>query len=108
MKTIHPRDQENEQSLLQKYNNIRFLDDDDNQNSMIAPENLEFKGTTRRNKKYCVVGQPIDWRDWDNMYLLISRDINYDFMAIAKGFEQEPDLGVNFFHPSINDDSEDT
>ena len=29
-------------------------------------------------------------------------------MAIAKGFEQEPDLGVNCFHPSINDDSEAT
>ena len=29
--------QENEQQLLQKYKNIRFLDDEDNQTYMIAP-----------------------------------------------------------------------
>ena len=43
-------DQENWQRLLQKYKNVRFLDDDDNQNDMIAPENLEFRGAIRRNK----------------------------------------------------------
>ena len=30
------RDQENEQCLMQKYKNIRFFDDEDNQNYMIA------------------------------------------------------------------------
>ena len=44
------RDQENEQRLIHKYKNIMFLDDEDNPTYMIAPENLEFKGTTRRNK----------------------------------------------------------
>ena len=42
--------QENEQRLLQKKKNIRFLDDEENQTYMIAPENMEFKGLTRRNK----------------------------------------------------------
>ena len=60
---------------------------------MIAPENLEFKRLTRRNKQYCVVGQTLDWRDGDNVDLLISRDINDDFMLLIKGVEQDPDLG---------------
>ena len=59
------QDQENEQRLLQKYRNINFFDDEDNQTYVIAPENLEFKGPTRRNKQYCVVGQPLDWRGED-------------------------------------------
>ena len=42
------------------------------------------------------------------MYLLISRDINDDFMVLIRGFEQEPDLGVKVVHPSIDDDSEAT
>ena len=75
---------------------------------MISPENLEFKGPTRRNEKYCVVGQPLYWRDGDNLYLLISRDINDNFMVLIKGFEQDHDLGVKRFHPSIDDDSEAT
>ena len=29
-------------------------------------------------------------------------------MVIIKGFEQDPDLGVNIFHPSIDDDSKAT
>ena len=52
---LRTRDQENEQRLLQKYKNIRFLDDEDNQTYMIDPENLEFKGPTIRNNQYCVV-----------------------------------------------------
>ena len=73
---------------------------------MTAPENFEFKGTTRRNKQYFVVGQPLDCRDGDNLDLLISIDINDDYMVLIKGVEQDPDLGVNCFHPSIDDDSE--
>ena len=65
---------------------------------MVAPENLEFKEPTRRNEQYYVVGKTIDRRDGDNLDLLISRDINDDFMALIRGFEQDPDLGVNFFH----------
>ena len=75
---------------------------------MIVPENLEFKGTTRRNRQYCGVGQTLDWRDGDNLDLLISRDINDDFMVLIKGVEQDPDLGLKFVHPSIDDDSEAT
>ena len=60
---------------------------------MMSPENLEFKGSTRGNKQYCVVGQPLDWTDGDNLDLLISRYINYDFMVLIKGVEQDPDLG---------------
>ena len=41
--------QENEQRLLQKYKNIRFLDDEDNQTYITAPKYLESKGPTRRN-----------------------------------------------------------
>ena len=44
------KDQENEQHLLQKYRNIKLLDDEGNNTYMISPENLGFKGTTRRNK----------------------------------------------------------
>ena len=75
---------------------------------MIYPEILEFKGPTRRNKQYCVVGQPLDWRDGDNLDLLLSIDINDDFMVLIKGVEQDPDLGVKIVHPSIDDDSEAT
>ena len=95
-------DQENEQRLPQKYSNLRLLDDEKNQTYMIVPENLDFKGPTRRSKQNCVFGQPY------NVNLLISRNINGDLMLLIKGFEQEPDPGVNFFHPSNNDDSEAT
>ena len=47
---LRTQDQENEQPLLQKYKNIRLLDDEGNRTYMISPEILEFKGTTRRNK----------------------------------------------------------
>ena len=59
---------------------------------MTAPENLGLKGPTRRNYQYCVVGQPLNWRDGDNMDLLISRYTNDDFMLLIKGVEQEPDI----------------
>ena len=75
---------------------------------MIIPENLEFKGPTRRYNYYCVVGQTLNWRDGDNMYPLISRDINDGFMGLIKGVEQDPDLGMKIVHPSIYDDSEAT
>ena len=29
-------------------------------------------------------------------------------MVLIKGIEQDPDMGVNFFHPSIEDDNKDT
>ena len=69
---------------------------------------MEFKGPTRRNKQYYVVGKPLDWRDGDNLDLLISRDINDDFMVLTKGVEQYPDQGVKIVHPLIDGDSEAT
>ena len=66
---------------------------------MIAPENLGFKGPTRTNKQYCVVGKPLNWRGGNNLDPLISRDINDDFMVFIKGVEQEPDLGVLIIQP---------
>ena len=72
---------------------------------MIAPENLELNIPTRRNKQYCVVGQPLDWSDRDDLDLLVSGEINDDFMVIIKGFEQDPGLGVKIVHPTIDDDS---
>ena len=39
------------------------------------------------------------------MDLLISKDINDNFMILIKGVEQEPYLGVKCFHPAIDDDS---
>ena len=66
---------------------------------MIAPENLRFKGHTRRKKQYCVVGKHLDQRYGDNLNLLISRDINDDFMVLTKGVEQNPDMGVQIFYP---------
>ena len=42
------------------------------------------------------------------MDLVISIEINDDLMVLIKGFEQEPDLGGEHFHPSIDDDSEAT
>ena len=60
---------------------------------MIASKQLEFKGTTRRNNQYCVVGQPLDWRYGDKLDLLISTEIDDDFVVIIRGFEQDPDLG---------------
>ena len=35
------------------------------------------------------------------MDLLISRDINYDFMVLNKGVDQDPNIGVKIFHTSI-------
>ena len=69
---------------------------------MIAPEHLDFKGPTRSHKHYCVVGQLLNWRDGNNVYVLISRDINDDFMVLIKGFEQDPDLGVKIVHLSLD------
>ena len=66
---------------------------------MIASKQLEFKGTTRRNNQYCVVGQPFDWRDGDKLDLLISTEINDDFMVLIRGVEQDPDLGVKIVRP---------
>ena len=40
------------------------------------------------------------------MDLLISIDINYYFMFLIKGVEQDPDLGMKIVHPSIDDYSE--
>ena len=95
---LRTQDQENGQCLLKKYKNIRFLDDEDNQTYMIAQENLEFKGPTRRNKQYCVVGKTLDWKDGYNLDLLISRYIVDNFMVLIKRVEQDPDLGVKTFH----------
>ena len=53
---LRTRDQENEQHLLQKYKNIRFLDDEDNQTYMIAPDNFQFKGPTISNNQYILYG----------------------------------------------------
>ena len=64
---LRTQDQENEQRLLQKYKNTRFLNDEENQTYMIPPENLEFKGPTRRNMRYCVFGQTLNWRDGDSL-----------------------------------------
>ena len=75
---------------------------------MISPEIFEFKGPTIRNKQYCVFGNTFHCRDGDHLYLLISRDINDDFMILIKVVEQEYDLGVKCFHPSIDYDSEAT
>ena len=83
--TLRIPDQGNDQRLLQKYKNIRLLDDEDNKTYMISPESLDIKDPTRRNKKYCVVGQPLNCRDGDNMDLLISREINDYLMIISKG-----------------------
>ena len=105
LKTLY---QENDQRLLQRYNNIRFLDDEDNQTYMISQENFEFKGFTIRNKQYSVVGQPLDWKDGDNLELLIRRNTNDDFMVLIKGVEQDHDLRVKFFHPSSDDDRQAT
>ena len=41
---LRTRDQENEQRLLHQYTNIRFLDDEDNQTYIIAPEIWILKG----------------------------------------------------------------
>ena len=64
-----------------------------------CPRKLDFKGTTRNNKQYYVVGKPLNLRDGDNVDLLISSHINDDVMVLSKGVEQDPDLGVKFFYP---------
>ena len=92
------QDQENYQRLLQKYKNIRFLDDENNKTYMIDPDSLEFKGPTIINKQYCVVGQTLDWRDGNNLDLLTSIEINADFVVLIKVVEQDPDLGVKIVH----------
>ena len=81
---LRTRYQENDQRFLQKYNNIRLLDYEDNQTYIIAPENLDFKGPTRRNKQYCVVRQNLNCIDGDNLDILISREIKDDFMVLIK------------------------
>ena len=42
------------------------------------------------------------------MDVLISREINDDFMLVFKGVEQDPYLGLNIVRPSIDDDSKAT
>ena len=83
---LRTRYQENDQNLLHKHKNLRFLDDKDNQTYMIGPEKLKFKRNTIRNEKYCVVGKTLNWRDGDNVDLLISIDINDNLMVLIKGF----------------------
>ena len=102
------QDQKNAQCHLQKYKNIRFFGDEENQIYIITPEILEFKGETGKGKQYFVGGKPLGWRDGDDLDLLVSRKINDDFMVIIKGVEQDLGLGVNIVHPSIHDDSEAT
>ena len=55
-----------------------------------------------------MVGKPLNWRGGDNLDLLISIEIDDDFMVLIKGVEQDPDLGVKNFHLSIDDYSEAT
>ena len=93
---------------MQKYKNLRFLDDESNKTYMIAPENLNFKGPTISNNQYCAVDQPLDWRNGDNVDLLVSRYLNYYCMLLIKGVEKDPNMGVKKFHLSIDDDSEAT
>ena len=64
---------------------------------MLAPDILDFNGTARRNNQYCLVGQPLDWRYGGNLDLLISIEINDDFMVLIKGFEKDPDMGLKLF-----------
>ena len=85
-----------------------FLNDEDNKAYMISPENLKFKGPIRRNKQYYVVGNPLNWKGRYNVDLLISIEINDDFMVIIKGVKQDPDMRVKIVHPSIQDDIEAT
>ena len=65
---------------------------------MISPEKIVFKGPTISNKQYCMVGQTLDWRDGDNADLMISIDINENFIVLIRGVEQDSDLGVKCFH----------
>ena len=92
-------DQDNDQRILQKYKNIRFLDDEENQTYIIVAEKFEFKGPTRRNKQYCLVRYSLNWRGEENVDLLVSIEINDDFMVRVKGVEQDPALGVKTVHP---------
>ena len=55
-----------------------------------------------------MVGQTLKFRDGNNLDQLVSRDINDDLMVIIKVVEQDPDLGVENFYPSIDDDSKAT
>ena len=55
---------------------------------------MDFKGPTRRNKQYCVVGKPLDCSGGYNVDLLISRYIDYNIMVLIKGVEQDPGLKV--------------
>ena len=94
---LRTRYSDNEQRIIHKYKNLRFLDDEDNQTYTIAPESLQFKGATRRNKQYFVVDHTLDWRDGDSVDLLISIYINDNFMVLIKGVEKYHDLGVKLF-----------
>ena len=100
--------QNNDQSFLHKFKIMRFIDVQENQTYMIAPENLEFKGLIRSNNQYFVVMKPLYWRDGDNLDLLISREINDDLIVLIKWVEQDPDMGAKIVHPSIDDNSEAT
>ena len=75
---------------------------------MIAPHNLDCKGPTRSNRQYFVVDQPLDWRYGYNVDILISIDINDNFVVLIKGVEQDSDLGLKIDHPSLDDESEAT
>ena len=51
-----------------------------------------------------MIGQSLNWRVGDNLYLLIFREINDDFMVLIKVVEQDPDLEVKNVHPSVYGD----
>ena len=51
-----------------------------------------------------MAGHPLNWRGGYIVDLLVSRDINDDFIVLIKEVAQDPDLGVKTFHPSIYDD----
>ena len=91
---VSKKDSVHEARLLEKYKYIRFRDDEDDQLYEVAPENLEFKGK-RRHKHYCVVGQPLGFKDGDSEDLLISRDINEDLHVLIRGTEQDPELHID-------------
>ena len=48
-----------------------------------------------------MVGNPLNWKGRYNVDLLISIEINDDFMVIIKGVKQDPDMRVKIVHPSI-------
>ena len=106
VKILGEKKQENQARLLDKYQLMRFVDDEDGLNYEVSPENLEFKGK-RNDRQWCVIGQKIGWKEGDSTEGFISRGINKELMVLIANAEQDPALHLDVVEAETSDTESD-